>query len=81
MPAVTFVAVISSLSGVHSDIALIAIKATGGGLVAVAGVGVDGRYDPVLRDALRDPKHAVLAFVEILTDDRGQQRRRLRHAS
>ena len=41
-------------------------------------VGVDGRDDPILRDPLRDPELAVLARIEILSDDRRQQDRRSR---
>ena len=56
---------------------LIAVKPAGAGLVTVPGVGVHSRDHPVLRDPAHDPEHAILALVEILPDDRREQRRRL----
>ena len=56
---------------------LVAVKTAGRGLVAMPGLGIDGRDDAILRDTPRDPKHAVGTLVEILARDRGQQRRGL----
>ena len=45
----------------------------------MTGLGVDRRDDPVGRDPPRDPKRPVLAPLEVLAHERGQQLRRLRH--
>ena len=48
-------------------------------LAGVAGLGIDGGDHAVRRDAAHDPKHAVHALFDVLTDHRREQRRRLRH--
>jgi hypothetical protein len=56
---------------------LVAVEAVGGGLVAMASLGVDGRDDPVRCGALEDPEAAVDGLLDVLAGDGGQQRRRL----
>ena len=56
---------------------LVAVKAACAGLVAVAGVRVDGRDDAVFGDPPGDPEDPVIALIEVLADQRRQQHRRL----
>ena len=53
--------------------ALVAIEALGLGLVAVAGLGIDRRDDPVSRHAAHDAKGGALALFDVLADDGGEQ--------
>jgi hypothetical protein len=48
--------------------------------MAMASVGIDGRDHPILRDPPGDPEHPILTLVEVLANDRRQQRPGLRHA-
>jgi hypothetical protein len=56
---------------------LVAIEAVGGGLVAMAGLGVHGRDDPVGCRALKDAEAAIVGLLDVLAGDGGQQRRGL----
>ena len=56
---------------------LVAVEAVGGGLVPVAGLGVDGRDDPIRRGALEDAEAAIAGLFDILAGDGGQQHGRL----
>ena len=49
------------------------IEAAVARLVAVAGLGVDGRDDPVLGHAFHDAKDPVVALFDVLAGDQGQQ--------
>ena len=63
--------------GVHRGVALVAVEATCGGFVAVAGVGVHRGDDPVRGDAPRDHEPPVGVLAQVLPADRGQQLRSL----
>ena len=65
--------------GVDRDMGLVAVKAVGGGLVPVAGLGIHRGDDPVGRGALEDPEAAVAGLLDVLAGDGGQQRGRLGH--
>jgi hypothetical protein len=56
---------------------LVAINAVGGGLMAMAGLGIDRGDDPVGRGARKDPEAAVGRLLDVLAGDGGQQHRRL----
>ena len=51
----------------------VAIESTVARLVAVAGLGVDGRDDPVFGHTDHDAKDPVIALLCVLTGDEGQQ--------
>jgi hypothetical protein len=59
---------------------LVAVKAVGGGLVPVAGLGIHRGDHPVGRGALEDPEAAVAGLLDVLAGDGGQQHRRLSHS-
>src|SRR6266508_5210006 len=63
--------------GVHRQVALVAIEAAGGGLVAVAGLGVHGGDHPVLGHPAGDAKGAVIGLLQVLAHHLGQQLGRL----
>jgi hypothetical protein len=63
--------------GVDRHVGLVAVKAVGGGLVAVAGLWVDGGDDPVGCGARKDPETPVSCLLDVLAGDGGQQRGRL----
>ena len=52
---------------------LVAVEAAVARLVAVAGLGINGRDDPVLGHAPHDAKDAVVARLCVLAGDQGQQ--------
>jgi hypothetical protein len=58
---------------------LVAVKAVGGGLVPVTGLGIHRRDDPVGGGPLEDSEAAVVGLLDVLAGDGGQQRRRLGH--
>jgi hypothetical protein len=58
---------------------LVAVIAVGGGLVAVAGLGVDGGDDPIRCGPLEDPEAAVAGLLDVLAGHRRQQFGRLGH--
>lgn len=53
--------------------AFVAIKPAGGGLLTMAGVQVDSRDHPVLRDPAHDPEHPVCVLLEVLADHGREQ--------
>ena len=59
--------------GVDREVGLVAVEAAVPRLVAVAGLGVDGRDDPVLGHAADDAKDPVVALFGVLAGDEGQQ--------
>jgi hypothetical protein len=65
--------------GVDRGMALVAVKAAGAGLVAMAGIGVDGGDHPVGGDLTRDPEAAVRGLLQVLAGHRGQQPHGLSH--
>ena len=58
---------------IDGEVGLVAVEATVARLVAVAGLGVDARDDPVLGDTLDDAKDPVIALLGVLAGDEGQQ--------
>ena len=58
---------------VDGEVRFVAVEATVARLVAVAGLGVDGRDDPVLGDTAHDAKDPVIALLGVLAGDEGQQ--------
>ena len=65
--------------GVDAHMGFVAVKAVGGGLVPVAGLGVHRGDDPVGRGALEDPEAAVVGLLDVLAGHHGQQHGRLGH--
>jgi hypothetical protein len=63
--------------GIGRDVRLVAVKAVGGGLVAVACLRVDDWDHPVRRGALEDAEAPVIGLLNVLAGDRSQQRRGL----
>ena len=59
--------------------ALVAVKAAGAALVAMAGIGVDGGDHPVGGDLTGDPEHPLAAQFQILAHHRRHQPRGLGH--
>jgi hypothetical protein len=59
--------------GVDQGMPLVAVKATGAALVAMAGVGIDHRDHPVGGDLTGDPEAAIVALLQVLADDGAQQ--------
>src|SRR3954447_8116686 len=53
--------------------ALVAVETTGGGLVTMSGLRIDGGDHPVLRDPAGNPEHPIGALVEVLADHRREQ--------
>ncbi len=51
----------------------VAVEVAVGRLVAVAGLGVDGRDDPVLGHFLGDAEPPVVALFDVLAGHQGQQ--------
>jgi hypothetical protein len=58
---------------------LVAIKATRRGLVPVPRFWIDRGDHPIGRNATGNPKAPVVRQLQILSDDRGEQRRRVLH--
>ena len=56
-----------------SALTLVAVEASGPGLVPVAGLGVDRRDHPVLGDFAGDAEDAVVSFCEVLAGHSGEQ--------
>src|SRR4030095_1777592 len=63
--------------GVDGHVGLVAVKAVGGGLVPVAGLGIHGRDHPVGRGPLENAEAAVVGLFDVLAGDGGQQHGRL----
>jgi len=59
--------------------AFVAVKAAGAGLVAVAGLGVDGGDHPVGGDLRGDPEAAIGVLLQVLAHHGGQQPSGLGH--
>src|ERR1019366_5171020 len=59
--------------GVDGQVSFVAIEAAIARLVAVAGLGVDGRDNPVLGHAAHDAKDPVIALFRVLAGDKSQQ--------
>ena len=58
--------------GVHRGVALVAVEASRGALVAVAGVGVHSGQDPVLGHAPSDHEAPAAVLAQVLAGHRGQ---------
>jgi hypothetical protein len=71
LPAVTSVAVMISASGSSATWALVAVETAGAGLVAVPGLAIHRRDDPIRGDFAGNPEH-VAAVNQVLPQHRGQ---------
>jgi hypothetical protein len=56
-----------------SALRLVAVKAPVSGLVAVTGLDIDRRDDPVARHLLLDAKDPVVTLCDVLACDEGEQ--------
>ena len=59
--------------GINRDMALVAIEASGGGLVTMTGIGIDRRDDPVDRDLAGNTERGIATILKVLAQNRGQQ--------